>query len=799
MAAASTERADGASGSSSHSSSIPARTLPARPPPPPILIFDDGSRSVLPPLHDDDDGAAGGQTRTTSTAESGATARTKESTNASTNPRGTVSVRDYYELERLTAEILWYYSSRRRRPSSSTASTIQQPPLVVVALQFPDDQLCDAPHVSWALQAELEQRWSQPTGTTSRIDDDDDDPAAKQVDTNEGGGEINTTNTTTAAAPEILVCILGDTTFAACCPDTVAAAHVNASILIHFGHACLSSSSSSDNCSSCAATTSGNCSSDNAETATTPAIPTMESSNTMNCTNACHVLYSFGKQAIRVNQCVNAVRDHCQQQEQGNDKETAKQQLLHRFILLYEVQYHHGMEELRLALSSSLSFPDGMAEVLVGTVPSTASLQTTAIPTIPTADSGETHKDPTIPPTQSNAASGREQRAWDSNTNGEPVTLRCAANSSCCRTAVPDETWDTAVNPSPLDSCVETDPLQPLSMLQRLSHSIVGGLEMPPMKSDALLSNYTILYIGNDRSRQFLNIVLRFISSSQDDRPRDIWTWSPNACHLQTTLSPSFSRILNRRFYLVQRAQQCRVFGILVAQVTEPIRQLVESLRRLVADRSHGDLTSYTFVVGKINPAKLANFPEIDCFILTACPEHSLLSNERELYHVPIITPCELLVALGITDWSTSVYSMQPCDFWDSVASLFQKASIKRRMKESESALIATETDFDCEDDDDDAPYFSLVTGKFEAKHNYSHGAASFSQEQQLSRVDADGTCESALTVFQSAAGEFLGAREYQGLVLASDIGSNAESNNQRAVHAAIAGHFGIASNYDNR
>ena len=33
----------------------------------------------------------------------------------------------------------------------------------------------------------------------------------------------------------------------------------------------------------------------------------------------------------------------------------------------------------------------------------------------------------------------------------------------------------------------------------------------------------------------------------------------------------------------------------------------------------------YTFVMGKLNPAKLANFLEIDMFVLIACRENSLV------------------------------------------------------------------------------------------------------------------------------------------------------------------------------
>ena len=39
-------------------------------------------------------------------------------------------------------------------------------------------------------------------------------------------------------------------------------------------------------------------------------------------------------------------------------------------------------------------------------------------------------------------------------------------------------------------------------------------------------------------------------------------------------------------------------------------------------------LQYYTFVVGKINPEKLANFMGIDVFVLIACPENSLINSQ---------------------------------------------------------------------------------------------------------------------------------------------------------------------------
>jgi diphthamide biosynthesis protein 2 len=37
---------------------------------------------------------------------------------------------------------------------------------------------------------------------------------------------------------------------------------------------------------------------------------------------------------------------------------------------------------------------------------------------------------------------------------------------------------------------------------------------------------------------------------------------------------------------------------------------------------------SYTFAMGKLNIAKMANFMEIDCYVLVACPENSLIDSK---------------------------------------------------------------------------------------------------------------------------------------------------------------------------
>jgi diphthamide biosynthesis protein 2 len=41
---------------------------------------------------------------------------------------------------------------------------------------------------------------------------------------------------------------------------------------------------------------------------------------------------------------------------------------------------------------------------------------------------------------------------------------------------------------------------------------------------------------------------------------------------------------------------------------------------------------SYFFVMGKLNVAKMANFMEVDCYVLVSCPENSLIDSKVRFY-----------------------------------------------------------------------------------------------------------------------------------------------------------------------
>ncbi|XP_008947420.1 PREDICTED: LOW QUALITY PROTEIN: diphthamide biosynthesis protein 2, partial [Merops nubicus] len=101
------------------------------------------------------------------------------------------------------------------------------------------------------------------------------------------------------------------------------------------------------------------------------------------------------------------------------------------------------------------------------------------------------------------------------------------------------------------------------------------------------------------------------------------------------------NRALMRRLYLVERARDAHVVVIVmgtlgVAGCLAVLEHPRELLRR-------ADKRSYTLAVGKPNPTKLANFLEVDIFVLVACTQNSLLDASD--FYRPVVTPYELELA----------------------------------------------------------------------------------------------------------------------------------------------------------
>ena len=80
-------------------------------------------------------------------------------------------------------------------------------------------------------------------------------------------------------------------------------------------------------------------------------------------------------------------------------------------------------------------------------------------------------------------------------------------------------------------------------------------------------------------------------------------------------------------------------------------------LRRKDADVVSGEQPE----PGDDSVAKLANFPDIDAFVLVACPENSIVGSKE--FMQPVVTPFELDIALNRNrNWTTGEYH---ADFQD--------------------------------------------------------------------------------------------------------------------------------------
>ncbi|KAF7660904.1 hypothetical protein LDENG_00272870 [Lucifuga dentata] len=160
------------------------------------------------------------------------------------------------------------------------------------------------------------------------------------------------------------------------------------------------------------------------------------------------------------------------------------------------------------------------------------------------------------------------------------------------------------------------------------------------LKSGASVADYNMFYIGQEGAtlRNFMMTWNRCSFCSFD----------PLTMRGRTE-SVGINRALMKRYYAIERAKDANVVGILVgtlgvADYLTIIQQLKETIHR-------AGKKSYMFAMGKLNVAKLANFLEIDIFVLIACPENSLLDLSE--FYRPVVTPFEMEVACNKKrDWS---------------------------------------------------------------------------------------------------------------------------------------------------
>ncbi|XP_064415501.1 2-(3-amino-3-carboxypropyl)histidine synthase subunit 2 [Latimeria chalumnae] len=218
------------------------------------------------------------------------------------------------------------------------------------------------------------------------------------------------------------------------------------------------------------------------------------------------------------------------------------------------------------------------------------------------------------------------------------------------------------------------------------------------------------------------------------------------------------SRALMKRYYLIERARDAQVVGIVagtlgVADYLTIIERLKEAIRR-------AGKKSYTFVMGKLNVPKMANFLEVDVYVLVACPENSLLDCSE--FYRPVVTPYEMEIACNRAREWTGEYIT---DFRDLLPGACNHVPFPENKLEEE------ETDL------------SLITGNLRSTHLERFEPQTVSSCTSLTLKN-----QNLMLAESNSAASFLASRSWQGLE---------QKLGETPVTKAVEGRRGIAIAYE--
>ena len=394
---------------------------------------------------------------------------------AGTAAHSGVPVEQLYDV-RATAEALVYKPGTTQRI---------EPPLERVALQFPDEALVDSVPVYHALNSALRQL----------------------------AGD---------AVPRLY--ILADTSYGACCVDEVAAHHVQAEVVVHYGHACLS------------------------PTAKLPA------------------LYVFPKAPIDAHQAAHGLLAAAHELELTEQPPAA-------VLLTYDVAYEHAVDEVYRHLLSEWPLPN------VRIVTARVDTAHAYAEQMEARAAAAAHKD--------EDSCGGEHRAPHGGQH--TCTHKCA---SCAKAA---EAPSGAHNPTP-----GTTP------------SLIGTGRRVTLPAHTALADTATLYLGGE-SRALTHLLLALGPTYR------LASYDPKAQRARVETGQT-NRLLMRRYALIQKARDASVVGLVVGSLgVHNYLPLLKHLRRILTSRI-SQRKVYTMSVGKLNPAKLANFQEWTCLCWLPAP-----------------------------------------------------------------------------------------------------------------------------------------------------------------------------------
>ncbi|KAK6358587.1 Diphthamide biosynthesis protein 2 [Orbilia blumenaviensis] len=208
--------------------------------------------------------------------------------------------------------------------------------------------------------------------------------------------------------------------------------------------------------------------------------------------------------------------------------------------------------------------------------------------------------------------------------------------------------------------------------------------------STDVISNYHIFHI--DQPLTSLILTLSALTSSTS-----LQIFDPST---NTTSSSASNRLLLRRYALLSHIRASGIFGILINTLSSNnYLSTIKTLQTLLAKHYK---KSYLVTVGKLNAAKLANFAEVEVWIVVGCWESAVVDERREMWRV-VVTPWEVTAALdggegvGVDGWRGD---------WEAFRSKVEDYQALQAEKGDENEMGDS-------DEESEEPVFDLRTGRY--------------------------------------------------------------------------------------
>ena len=208
------------------------------------------------------------------------------------------------------------------------------------------------------------------------------------------------------------------------------------------------------------------------------------------------------------------------------------------------------------------------------------------------------------------------------------------------------------------------------------------------------LKDYALFHVGQPPSALLLTLTSRVTSIHIYDGDKE------------SSARPAITTpTLRRRYALLTSLSTTSIFGILINTLSvKNYLHVVSHVQKLIAAAGK---KSYTFVVGKVNPAKVANFAEIGGWVVIGCWESSLVESKD--FYRPLITPFELELAL--TNDKDRLWNGDWRSDFDAVLSKDVEAKFANNEAQADAATPQQYGDVD--EDESAPPEFDLRTGRY--------------------------------------------------------------------------------------